>query len=375
MNMDLPRDPFEHMKKMMKQYSAAERALQQAQAMDPVFQLQKIMGATAFDALYGHRSVVLEAYERNFKEIAEAQRLTKQLRGYEEADRIEKLINPSYPVANEWRWIEAVRKAVAPFDPISDLIRAAESTSVLQKYRPFELERSLDIVARALAESTTLERATDEWSTVARLLRTVQELQAERDNWVSNGGELVDAENDDEGSEIVAAALPSEIGTSLGDLQVLLSAILTELRLHRSSPEQNSIFWNRVFPYLFTLIVVVLDPISDTYVKRAIDRFDPVPVTQPAREANKSINLQAREFKLTPMLLSELRFVNCKKKDLALRKTPRMNAATLPMKIPRGQPVQVLETKDSWTRIRWADSEQSFVIEGWVFTRYLKKFS
>lgn len=340
-----------------------------------MFQLRKNMGATAFDAMYGRRSVVEDAYERNFKEIAEAHRLTKQLSVYKEADRINKLINPSNLVVDEWRWIEAVRKAIAPFDPISDLISAAKSTSVLEKYRPYQLERSLDIVARALAESTALERVTDEWSNVDRILRTVQELQTERDNWVSNGGELVETENDDEGSEIVAAALPSETGTNLGDLQVLLSAILSELRSHRSSPEQNAIFWNRVFPCLFALIVLVLTPIADTYVKRAIDRFDPVPVTQPAREANKSMNLQAREFKLTPMLLSELRFMNCKRKDLALRKTPRKNAATLPMKIPRGQPVQVLETKDSWTRIRWTDSEQSFVIEGWVFTRYLKKFS
>jgi len=31
--MDLPRDPFEHIRKIMEQYSAAERAMQQAQAM------------------------------------------------------------------------------------------------------------------------------------------------------------------------------------------------------------------------------------------------------------------------------------------------------------------------------------------------------
>lgn len=371
--MDLPRDPFEHMRKIMEQYSAAERAIQQAQAMDPLFQLRKSMGATAFDAIFNRRrSAVDEAFEQSRKQIAEAQRITDQLRLYEEAERIDRATNLR---ADEWRWIEAVRKAVEPFNPVADLIGAATSTTALQKYQAFHLSGSLGILAQALAESTSLARATEEWSSIQRILRTVQELQDERNNWASNGGDVVELEDDEAGSEIVAAVVSSEIGTSLAEVAGLLNALLTEVRSNKTDPKQTAIFWTIVFPCLYSTLLFLLAPVWDTYAKRAIERFDPVPGTQPAREANKSINLQAREFKLTPMLLSELRFVNCKKKDLALRKTPRKNAATLPMKIPRGQPVQVLETKDSWTRIRWTDSEQSFVIEGWVFTRYLKKFN
>lgn len=92
--MDLPRDPFEHMRKIMEQYSAAERAIQQAQAMDPLFQLRKSMGATAFDAIFSRRrSAVDEAFEQSRKQIAEAQRITDQLRFFEEAERIERATN------------------------------------------------------------------------------------------------------------------------------------------------------------------------------------------------------------------------------------------------------------------------------------------
>ncbi len=360
----------------MDQYSVAERAIQQARSMDPLSQLRKSTGVAAFDAIFDcGRSAAGMTYKQNLKQIAEAQQITNQLRFYKEAERIKKATNSSFLRADEWRWIEAVRKAVVPFDPVADLIGAPGSTSALHKYRAFHLNSSLGILTQALAESTLLLRAADEWSNVQRILRTVQELQNERNDWASNGGDSFDLEDDETGSEIVAAVVPREIGTSLAEVAELLNAILTEVRSNRSDPKQTAIFWSVVFPCLYTSLLFLLAPVWDAYAKRAIERFDPVPITQQAREANKSMNLQAREFALTPMLLSELRFVNCKKKDLALRKNPRKNAATLPMKIPRGQPVQILETKDSWTRIRWTDSAQSFVIEGWVFTRYLNKFN
>lgn len=157
--MDLPRDPFEHIRKIMEQYSAAERAMQQAQAMDPLFQLRKSMGATAFDAIYNRRrSAVDEAFEHSRKQIAEAQRITDQLRIYEEAERIDRATNLR---GDEWRWIEAVRKAVEPFNPVADLISAATSTAALQKYQAFHLSGSLGILGQALAESSSLARATE----------------------------------------------------------------------------------------------------------------------------------------------------------------------------------------------------------------------
>ncbi|WP_374580885.1 SH3 domain-containing protein [Pseudoduganella sp.] len=372
--MDLPRDQFEHIRKLTEQYSAAERALLQAQAVDPYFQLRKSMGAAVFDAIFErNHSPLAKAYERVQKQINEAQRITDQLRIYDQVDR--RATNLDHLGASEWRWIEAVRKAVTPINPWSDLAGAATSTSALQKYQAFHLDGSLGILAQALAESTRLERATDQWSSIERILSTVQALQDERDHWALNGGESFQSELGGAGSEIIAAVVPHEADASLSELAGLLDAILQEVRSNKSDPHQAAIFWTRVFPCLFALLLFALTPIWDTYVKRAIERFDPIPATQPAREANRSVSLQAREFKLTPMLLSELRFVDCHKKGLELRTTPRKSAPALPMMIPRGQPVQVLEMKDSWTKIRWTDSEQSFVVEGWVFTRYLKKFT
>ena len=368
--MNLPHDPFGHMKKILEQTSAAERALKQYEALDPILQLRRSMGVTAYDELFGRRSATQQAFDRSLKEAADAQRLTKQLDIYEEAERLQKQANPLRLMATEQRWMEAVRKAVAPFDPVSDLIRAAQSTSSLQKYLPFHSERSLDIMTRALAQSNVLDRASDEWSNVQRILRTIQELQEERNDWIANEGGSFELESDEVGSEIVAAAVPAEIGSSLAEIAELLNALLTEVRSNKSDSKQAGIFFTLVFPILLFL----LTPVWDTYAKKKMEEFQPVPITQPAREANKAVNLQARELKLTPMLLSELRFVNCKK-DLPLRATPRTNAAKLPVRIPRGQPVQVLETKKSWTKIRWTNSGQDFVIEGWVFTRYLKKFS
>lgn len=369
--MDLPRDPFGNIRKIIEQYSAAERAIQQAQAADPLFHVRKSLGPAAFNAIFDRpRSLLEEAYERNLKQILEAQRITEKLRIYEEAVQHDRLTIPTYMRAGEWRWIDAVRKATAPFDTVADLISAAESTSALQKYQALHFTGSLGILARALAETTSLARATEEWSNIQRILRTVQELQNERNDWASNGAGSFELEDDEAGSKIVAAVVRPEMGTSLPEIAELLNSLLIEVRSYQSDPKQVAIFWTVIFPCLLFL----LTPVWDIYAKRAIEQFDPVPIAQPAREANKLINLQAREFKLTPMLLSDLRFVNCKKKYLALRKTPRKNAAMLPIAIPRGQPVQVLEVKDSWTRIRWTDSEQSFVVEGWVLTRYLKKF-
>jgi len=375
--MDLPHDPFGSMKRMMMQYSAAERALQQAQAMDPLFQIRKSIGARAFEELYGQRSATQQAYEKSLKEIAEVQRLAKQLDIYEEAQRLHEQANPLKLMATERHYIEAVRKAVAPFDPISDLVQAAQSISALQKYRPFHSERSLDIMTRALAQSNVLDRATDEWGSVQTILRTIQHLQVERAQWLNDGGSAEELEDEDDvPSEIVAGALTSNLSTGQENGQVLeriaglLTALLAEVRQNRPDPKQAAIFFGLILPTIYFL----LTPIYDVYSKRVIEMLDPPPVTQPAREANKSMSLQAREFKLTPMLLSEIRFVNCKK-DLLLRATPRKNASSLPMRIPRGQPVQVIDTKDRWTKIRWTDSEQNFVIEGWIFTRYLRKFS
>jgi uncharacterized protein YgiM (DUF1202 family) len=40
-----------------------------------------------------------------------------------------------------------------------------------------------------------------------------------------------------------------------------------------------------------------------------------------------------------------------------------------------GQLVCVMEKKKDWTKIRWEDEKAEISIEGWVFSRYLKKFN
>ena len=372
--MDLPYDPLGHMRKIIEQSSAYEQAKKHIETMDPLYHYKKTMGKTAYSATEEFKSLL--KYEREYKQYSEAERITDRLRKDYEAYQSKPSSLIDAVTANEWRWVESVRRALKPFDPVSDLLDAAASTSALRKYEHLQLDNSLDILTRTFARPSIADRASDDWSHLQRIFRTVEELQAERNDWASGGGELTPVENVDGGSEIVASAVPSNASTDLQGIETILSSILQELRSSRSTPEQKSKFWKEVYPYIFAIILLVMTPIADTYVKRVIDNIDPVQVTQQARQDDKVMVLQirAKEIKLTPMLLSEIRFISHRTKDLSLRKSPRRNAEALPIKIVPGVPVQVLETKDRWTKVRWTNSNEDFVVEGWVFTRYLKKF-
>lgn len=339
-DMDLPYDPLGHMRKIIEQSSAYEQAKKHIETIDPLYHYKKNMGTTAYRAIEEFRSLL--KYEREYKQYSEAERITDRLRKDYQAYQSQPLSLIDEVTANEWRWVESVRKALKPFNPVSDLLDAAASTYALRKYESLQLDNSLDILTRTFARSSIADRASDDWSNLQRIFRTVEELQAERNDWASNGGELTPVENVDGGSEIVASAVPSNASTDLQGIETILSSILQELRSSRSTPEQKSKFWKEVYPYIFAILLLVVTPIADTYVKRVIDNIDPVQVTQQARQDDKVmvVQLRAKEIKLTSMLLSEIRFISHKTKDLALRKSPRRNAATLPIKLVPGAPVQ-----------------------------------
>ncbi|MBZ8140651.1 hypothetical protein CLD22_12165 [Rubrivivax gelatinosus] len=117
-------------------------------------------------------------------------------------------------------------------------------------------------------------------------------------------------------------------------------------------------------PILIAIVFAFINPVGDFYVKRWLDGT-------PKQETTKQVKEAAREAVGDVRVLNEFRFVSTQ--ILAMINGPKARAPVVGQ-LRFGQTVRVLERKQDFTLVVWRSEDGKVELQGWVFSRYLKRF-
>ena len=163
----------------------------------------------------------------------------------------------------------------------------------------------------------------------------------------------------DVGSQVILHAQQSQSA----NIVEAIERLIVEVRSVKD-PLIQKILIQLIFPVVFALVFAFFNPVADFYVKDYLNKHEK---KQISTQINQSVvsNVQAKE------VLRCLRYV--KADVLCVRKNKSRNGQ-LTGYLYFGQVVEILEKRKNWARIKWVDETGEISIEGWAFTRYLKKF-
>lgn len=155
-------------------------------------------------------------------------------------------------------------------------------------------------------------------------------------------------------------AQPNEVQV----LASILSALEQLARSGRQTAREKWLFqiW---YPLFIALLMAMLAPTLDFYIKRGLERLTP-------RETEKVIKKEMREQVGDLRLLSMQRFISVEK--LAVTMSPKAKAPVVGH-LKKGAVVRLLDEQGSFTLVSWRSEDGNIEIKGWVFTRYLERFS
>lgn len=158
-----------------------------------------------------------------------------------------------------------------------------------------------------------------------------------------------------------------EVLAQPNEVQVLASILSTLEQLTKSSRQTAREKWllQIFYPLFIALLIAMLAPALDFYIKRGLERLTP-------RETEKAVKEEMREQVGDLRLLSRQRFISVEK--LAVTMSPKAKAPVVGH-LKKGAVVRLLDEQGSFTLVSWRSEDGSIEIKGWVFTRYLERFS
>jgi hypothetical protein len=134
-------------------------------------------------------------------------------------------------------------------------------------------------------------------------------------------------------------------------------------------PLHQKLLYIILVPLLIAIVFAFVNPIADSYVKKWMEGASKQGT--PKQEATKQVRAIAREAVGDVRLLNSFRFVSAQ--SLALKSGPRANARVVGQ-LMFGQLVRVLEKERNFTLVVWSSEDGEVELQGWVFSRYLKRF-
>ena len=167
------------------------------------------------------------------------------------------------------------------------------------------------------------------------------------------GGEVVNVENVSESVEVISADYDSHVD--------FISHFFEWLE--RLSDSVRVIVIYLILPYLLAIVANLTTPIYEEWWKE-YSGLDP-------RVAKKEIVREADET-YRPEDLRGYRFVYAT--SLHVRESGSKKADIID-DLPLGKTVKVIDKSKHWSFIEYQDSDTGELKQGWVFSRYLKRFS
>ena len=129
------------------------------------------------------------------------------------------------------------------------------------------------------------------------------------------------------------------------------------------SVRDKKIFSTYLFPLILALIFSAFNPYSDFLIKQRLES---------ANASNaKAVRAAAQESGVPSHVLENFRFVSTQR--LIVRKNGKMNSPSIAV-LSFGQPIEVLKKTGNWTLVHYTDSANEVVVQGWVLSRYLKRY-
>lgn len=158
-----------------------------------------------------------------------------------------------------------------------------------------------------------------------------------------------------------------EVLVQPNEVQVLASILSMLEQLTKSSRQTAREKWllQILYPLVIALLMAMLAPALDFYIKRGLERLTP-------RETEKAVKEEIREQVGDLRLLSMQRFISVEK--LAVMMSPKAKAPVVGH-LKKGAVVRLLDEQGRFTLVSWRSEDGNIEIKGWVFTRYLQRFS
>lgn len=147
-------------------------------------------------------------------------------------------------------------------------------------------------------------------------------------------------------------------------LQEAVDQIVQAIRATKE-PLHQRLLVTILWPVLFAIVFAFVNPVADFYVKKWLEGT-------PKQEATKQVKEAAREVVGDVRLLNDYRFVSAQ--SLALKSGPKAKAPIVGQ-FRFGQTVRMLEKERGFTLVVWQSEDGKVELQGWVFSRYLKRFN
>jgi hypothetical protein len=391
MTLSLPENPYEPNKRLAKALEEINKVQKQFDMISSPYEkaMKDIARATQMDRLIRDATGVTnflklnDQKERALTQIRAAQdrvdkfaSFTDPLAGYNRAiaatgdfDRLQASISQSLELDRLARVPGALGhyfdlSSLAFLDPLKELQAAAGRLGSVNSYS--DLMRKIDVARplRILDAQSAFLAATGE-AELHNIRRAVASMAALTRGFDVNGWENVD---DSEGYQDAGGIITQ----ALTEVQSLPQPTLADLVEHAvagymrsNSAPARSWFEKYGFQLLLLLLTVTLTPIATIYITKALTDQPSSPTTE------KAVREGALQAGLNATALAEFRFVSGQ--TLAVRATKRINARAIAT-LQFSQPVRLLRRDGSWSLVEWTDKENEVSIQGWVLSRYLKKF-
>ena len=146
-------------------------------------------------------------------------------------------------------------------------------------------------------------------------------------------------------------------------LQAAVDRIITAIEATKE-PVLQKLLWFVLLPFLFLLFSACLNPVADFYIKQHLEE-------KSKQGATKAVKEVARETFGNVSVLRDYRFIGARR--LIVRSAPGARAPEIGH-LRFGQLVQILQRSGDFTLIAWRSTDSDAEIQGWVFSRYLKRF-
>ena len=140
---------------------------------------------------------------------------------------------------------------------------------------------------------------------------------------------------------------------------IVLAIQATEEPLHQR------LLFAVLVPVLIAVVFAFMNPVTDSYVKKWLEGA-------PKQGASKQLKETAREAVGDVRLLNDFRFVSAQ--SLALKSGPKAKAPVVGQ-LRFGQTVRVLEKERDFSLVVWRSEDGKVELQGWVFSRYLKRLN
>jgi hypothetical protein len=186
------------------------------------------------------------------------------------------------------------------------------------------------------------------------------------DNFIVNNDGTVSANQviitQDDIENTISHIIDQAIANSSNKFEILFNELIKEIKALKNSAFEKFLTW-LLFPLIVGFILSSLNPITGNIRNEE--------KTRNRKQLQKQINQKVVENVENKDLLKVFRIVVAV--DLNVREKKTIHSKVISV-LPLGAVVKIAKKDNNWSLITWRDNENNLIVQGWVFSRYLRKF-